>query len=33
MGIVGYYYRFIKGYSKIAHLITSSQKKRKFEWP
>jgi hypothetical protein len=33
MGLVGYYKRFIKGFSKIAHPITSLQKKGiKFEW-
>jgi hypothetical protein len=33
MGLVGYYKRFIVGFSKIAHLITSLQKKGiKFEW-
>jgi len=33
MGLVGYYRRFIKGFSKIASLITSLQKKGvKFEW-
>jgi hypothetical protein len=33
MAIVGYYKRFIAGFSKIAHPITSLQKKRiKYEW-
>jgi hypothetical protein len=33
MGIVGYYRRFIMGFSKIVHPITSLQKKGvKFEW-
>ena len=33
MGLVGYYRRFIKGFSRIASLITSLQKKGvKFEW-
>jgi hypothetical protein len=33
MGLVGYYRRFIVGFSKIAHPITSLQKKEtKFEW-
>jgi hypothetical protein len=33
MGLEGYYKRFIKGFSKIAHPITSLQKKGvKFEW-
>jgi hypothetical protein len=33
MGLVGYYRRFIVGFSKIAHPITSFQKKgTKFEW-
>jgi hypothetical protein len=27
MGIVGYYKRFIEGFSNIVHLITSLQKK------
>jgi hypothetical protein len=27
MGLVGYYRRFIEGFSKISHLITSLQKK------
>jgi hypothetical protein len=27
IGLAGYYRRFIKGFSKIAHLITSLQKK------
>ena len=32
MGITGYYRRFIKGFSRIANLITSLQKKgKKFE--
>ena len=29
MGITGYYWRFIEGFSKIANPITSSQKKGK----
>jgi hypothetical protein len=33
MGLVGYYQRFIKGFSKIASPITSLQKKGvEFEW-
>ena len=33
MGLVGYYKRFIAGFSKIAHPITSLQNKGiKFEW-
>ena len=33
MGLVGYYMRFIEGFSKVAHAITSLQKKGiKFEW-
>jgi hypothetical protein len=33
MGLVGWYRRFIKGLSKVAHPITSLQKKgTKFEW-
>jgi hypothetical protein len=33
MGLVGYYKRFIGGFSKIAHLITSLQRKgMKFQW-
>jgi hypothetical protein len=33
MGLVGYYRRFIVGFSKIVHPITSLQKKgTKFEW-
>jgi hypothetical protein len=33
MGLVGYYRRFIKGFSKIASSIISLQKKVvKFEW-
>jgi hypothetical protein len=33
MGFVGYYRIFIEGFSKIAHLITSLQKKGvKFQW-
>ena len=33
MGLSGYYRRFIVGFSKIAHPITSLQKKgTKFEW-
>ena len=33
MGIISYYQRFIKGFSKIAYLITSLQKKgTKFNW-
>jgi hypothetical protein len=31
--VVGYYIRFIEGYSNISHLITSLQKKGiEFEW-
>jgi hypothetical protein len=33
MGLAGYYRRFIAGFSKIAHLITSLQRKeKKFHW-
>ena len=33
MGFAGYYRRFIEGFSKVAHPITSLQKKKiKFEW-
>ena len=33
MGITGYYRRFIEGFSRIANLITSLQKKgKKFDW-
>jgi hypothetical protein len=33
MGLVGYYMRFVEGFSRSAHPITSLQKKRiKFEW-
>jgi hypothetical protein len=33
MGIVGYYKRFIAGFSRIAHPITSLQRKeKKFRW-
>ena len=33
MGLVGYYRRFIEGFSKVAHAITTLQKKGiKFEW-
>jgi hypothetical protein len=33
MGIIGYYRRFIEGFSKIAYPITSLQKKgTKFNW-
>ena len=33
MGLAGYYRRFIKGFSKVSHDITSLQKKGvKFEW-
>jgi len=33
MGLVGYYKRFIEGFSKIAHPITFLQKKGiNFEW-
>ena len=32
-GLVGYYKRFIEGFSKVAHPVTSLQKKGiKFEW-
>jgi len=33
MGLVGYYKRFIRNFSKISHPITSLQRKgKKFEW-
>jgi hypothetical protein len=33
MGLVGYYRRFIAGFSRITHLITSLQRKgKKFQW-
>jgi hypothetical protein len=33
MGLVGYYRRFISGFSRIAHPITSLQRKeKKFQW-
>ena len=33
MGLVGYYRRFIEGFSKVVHAITSFQKKGiKFKW-
>ena len=33
MGLAGYYMRFIEGFSKVAHPITSLQRKGiKFEW-
>ena len=33
MGLAGYYWRFIEGFSKVAHVITSLQKKgMKFKW-
>ena len=33
MGLVGYYRRFIEGFSKVAHAITSLQNKGiNFEW-
>jgi hypothetical protein len=33
MGLGGYYRRFIVGFSKIAHSITSLQRKeKKFQW-
>ena len=33
MGITGYYWRFIEGFSKIENPITSLQKKgKKFDW-
>ena len=33
MGLAGYYRRFIEGFSKVAHVITSLQNKgMKFEW-
>ena len=33
MGITGYYWRFIEGFSRIANSITSLQKKgKKFDW-
>ena len=33
MGLAGYYRRFIEGFSRVAHTITSLQRKGiKFEW-
>ena len=33
MGLAGYYKRFVAGFSKAAHPITSLQRKgKKFEW-
>jgi hypothetical protein len=33
MGLAGYYRRFIAGFSRIAHSITSLQRKgKKFQW-
>ena len=33
MGLAGYYKRFIEGFSKVAHHITSLQRKAmRFEW-
>ena len=33
MGIIGYYRRFIEGFSRIAHMVTTLQKKGKtFDW-
>ena len=33
MGLAGYYRRYIEGFSKVAHAITSFQRKGiKFEW-
>ena len=33
MGLAGYYKRFIEGFSKVSHLVTSLQNKGiKFEW-
>ena len=33
MGLVGYYRRFIEGFSKVAHVITYLQRKEtNFEW-
>jgi hypothetical protein len=33
MGLVGYYRRFIAGFSRIAHPFTSLQRKeKKFQW-
>ena len=33
MGLIGYYRRFIEGFSKVAHAITSLQNKgMRFEW-
>ena len=34
MGLAGYYRRFIEGFSKVAHTVTSLQMNGiKFEWP
>ena len=33
MGLAGYYWRFIEGFSKVSHPVTSLQKKGiTFEW-
>ena len=33
MGLVGYYRQFLVGFSRVAHPITSMQRKgKKFEW-
>ena len=33
MGLVGYHMRFIEGFSKVAHIVTSLQRKGiQFEW-
>jgi hypothetical protein len=33
MGVIGYYRRFIAGFSRITHPITSLQRKeKKFQW-